>query len=160
MMKNLEKAGETQSDLVENLLLTEIFEISQSLSTNQYFLYHGMKLHVTSEFCTISKPSFHLMKNGIVIELSMILCKKKVSWVKSFEDSARFLYHVILKSAERYNRFDIVTDRYFSETLKEGVRDNKVSNGLIFTFSDSTAFPTNIETDFLTNVTNKTNLNE
>ena len=100
------------------------------------------------------------MKNGIVIELSMILCKKKVSWVKSFEDSGRFLYHVILKSAEPYNRFDIVTDRYFSETLKEGVRDNKVSNGLIFTFSDSTAFPTNIETDFLTNVTNKTNLNE
>ena len=27
-------------------------------------------------------------------------------------------------------------------------------------FYDSTAFPANIETDFLTNVTNKTNLNE
>ena len=150
----------TEKDRVENLLLTEIFEIPQSLSTNQYFLYDGMKLHVTSEFRTISKPSFHLMKNGIVIELSMILCKEKVSSVKSFEDSARFLYHVILKSAEPYNTFDIVTDIYFSETLKEGVRDSKVSKGLIFNFNDFTAFPTNIETDFLTNVTNKTNLNE
>ena len=65
-----------------------------------------------------------------------------------------------MKSAEPYSRFDILTDRYFSESLKEEVRDNRYSNGLIFTFNDSTAFPTNIETDFLTNVTNKTNLNK
>ena len=65
-----------------------------------------------------------------------------------------------MKSAEPYSRFDILTDRYFSESLKEEVRDNRYSNGLIFTLNDSTAFPTNIETDFLTNVTNKTNLNK
>ena len=65
-----------------------------------------------------------------------------------------------MKSAEPYSRFDILTDRYFSESLKEEVRDNRYSNGLIFTFNDSTAFPTNIETYFLTNVTNKTNLNK
>ena len=86
MMENFEKAGETQSELVETLLLPGIFEIPQSLSTNQYFLYHGTKMHVTSQFRTISKPSFHLMKNRIVIELSLILRMKRVSWVKSFED--------------------------------------------------------------------------
>ena len=160
MMENFEKAGETQSELVETLLLPGIFEIPQSLSTNQYSLYHGTKMHVTSQFRTISKPSFHLMKNRIVIELSLILRMKRVSWVKSFEDYARFLYHVVMKSAEPYSRFDILTDRHFSESLKEEVRDNRYSNGLIFTFNDSTAFPTNIETDFLTNVTNKTNLNK
>ena len=90
----------------------------------------------------------------------MLLRKKRVSWMKSFEDYARFLYHVILKSAEPYSRFDIVTDRYFSGSLKEGVRDNRGSEGLIFPFNDSTAFPANFETDVLTNVTNKTNLNE
>ena len=90
----------------------------------------------------------------------MPLRKKRVSWVKYFEDYARFLYHVILKSADPYIRFDIVTDRYFSESLKVGVRHNRGFDGLIFTFNDSTAFPANFETDFLTNVTNKTNLNE
>ena len=110
-MEKLKKAGETRSELIENLLLIEIFEIPQSLSANQYSLYHGTTSHVTRQFCTISKPSFHLTKSGIVIELSMLLRKKRVSWVKSFEDYARFLYHVILKSAESYSRFDIVTDR-------------------------------------------------
>ena len=83
-----------------------------------------------------------------------------MSWVKSFKDYARFLYNVILKSAEPYSRFDIVTDRYFSESLKQGVRNNRGSDGLIFPFNYSTAFPVNFETDFLTNITNKTNLNE
>ena len=53
-----------------------------------------------------------------------------------------------------------VADRYFSESLKEGVQDNRGSDGLIFPFNDSTALPANFETDCLTNVTNKTNLNE
>ena len=53
-----------------------------------------------------------------------------------------------------------VADRYFSESLKEGVQDNRGSDGLIFPFNDSTALPANFETDCLTNVTNKANLNE
>ena len=65
-----------------------------------------------------------------------------------------------MKSAEPYSRFDIVTDRYVSESLKEGVRDNRDSGRLVFLFNDSRPFPENFETDFLTNVTNKTNLNE
>ena len=100
MMGKLNKAGETRSELVENLLLTEIFESPQSLSANQYFLYHGTKSQVTSHFRAISKPSFHGTKSGKVIEISILLRKKKVSSLKSFEDYARFLYHVIVKSAE------------------------------------------------------------
>ena len=160
IMENLEKAGETRSELLENLLCTEIFQIPQSLSANQYSLYHSTKPHVISQFRTISKSSFHLTKSGIVIELSMLLRKKRVSRVKSFEDYARFIYHVILKSAEPYRIFDIVTDRYFSESLKQGFRHNRGSDGLIFPFNYSTPFPANFETDFLTNITNEINLNE
>ena len=125
------------------MLRTEIFEIPQSLSANQYSHYHSTKSHVTSQFYTVSKPSFHLTKSGILIK-----------------DYARFLYHVILKSAGPYSRFDIVTDRYFSESLKEGVQDSRGSAGLIFPFNDSTAFPANFKADFLTNVINKTNLSK
>ena len=51
----------------------------------------------------------------------MLLRKKRVSWVKPLEDYARFLYHVIMKSADPYSRYDIVTYRYPSENLKEGI---------------------------------------
>ena len=78
MMEKLKKAGKTGSELVKNLLCTEIFEIAQSLSGNQYSHYHGTKWHVASQFCTISKPSFHLTKSGIVIKLLMLLRKKSV----------------------------------------------------------------------------------
>ena len=113
IIEKLKKAGEAWSELVENLLRTEIFEICQSLSANQYSLYHGTKSHVTSQFHAICNPSFHVMKSGIVIELSMLLSKKRVSWVKSLKDYARSLYHVIMKSAEPYNRCDNVTDSTF-----------------------------------------------
>ena len=56
MMEKLKKAGEAQTELVENLLRTEIFKICKSLYANQYSLYHGKKSHVTSQFKLISKP--------------------------------------------------------------------------------------------------------
>ena len=42
----------------------------------------------------------------------------------------------------------------------EGVQGNKGSEGLIFPFNDSALFPANFETVILTNITNKTNLND
>ena len=101
------------------------------------------------------------MKNGIAIELSMPLHNKRVSWVKSLEDYVRFLYHVIMKSAELYSICDSdITDRYFSESLKEEVEDKRSFDGFVFPFNDFTLFPANFEIDFLTNVTSKINLNE
>ena len=79
MMEKSKKVGEAQSELVENLLRTKIFEIFQSLFADQYSLYRGTKSHATSRFHAISKPSFHVMKGEIVTELSMILRKKRVS---------------------------------------------------------------------------------
>ena len=58
IIEKLKKAGETRSELVENLLRSEIFEIPQNLSAKQYFLSNGTKLHVTREFRPISKLSF------------------------------------------------------------------------------------------------------
>ena len=86
MMEKLKKAGETRSELVGNLLRPEIFQIPRSLSANQYSLYHGTKSHLTSQFHAVTKRSPHGTKTGIVIELSMLLRKKRVSWVKPFED--------------------------------------------------------------------------
>ena len=80
-----------------------------------------------------------------------------MSSAKSFEDYARFHYLVTMKSTKPYSRFAIVTDRVFSESLKEWVRNSRGSDGLVFPFNDSIPFPANFETDFPTNITNKTN---
>ena len=69
MLEKLKKAGETQNERVENLFCTEIFEICQSMSANQYSLYHSMKSHVRSQFHAIFMPSYHVTKSGIMIEL-------------------------------------------------------------------------------------------
>ena len=60
-----------------------------------------------------------------------------------------------MKSVEPYSRFDAAADKYFSESVKEGVQDNGVSDRLAFLLNDSTPFPWNFKTDFLTNLTNK-----
>ena len=67
MMKKRKKTSEAQRKLVENSLPTEIFEIYQSLSANQYSLYHSTRLHVTSQFHATSKPSFHVKKKKSVL---------------------------------------------------------------------------------------------
>ena len=43
MMEKLKKAGETWSEIIDNLLHTEIFEIPKNLSANKYSLYHDTK---------------------------------------------------------------------------------------------------------------------
>ena len=65
-----------------------------------------------------------------------------------------------MKSAESFHRCDIVTDQYFNRSLKEGVRDSRGSEGIVILFNDQTPLPSKFESNFLTNGTNKTNLNE
>ena len=54
---------------------------------------------------------------------------------------ASFLYDFVMKSVESYNRCDIVTDRYFSESLKEEVPESTGSHALRVLFKDFTSFP-------------------
>ena len=60
-----------------------------------------------------------------------------------------------------FNRCDFITNRYFEGSLKEGTRGGCGSGtGLIVTFDDCSEIPPNFVSKFLSNVTNKTNLNK
>ena len=60
-----------------------------------------------------------------------------------------------------FNRCDVITDRYFEGSLKEGTREDRGSGtGLIATFDDCSKIPPNFISKFLSNITNKTNLNK
>ena len=61
--------------------------------------------------------------------------------------------------AEKYDRCDVVADRYFKDSLKEGTRDKRGNDGSTLNFTGDSLFPSNFK-DFLSNSANKNKLNE
>ena len=60
-----------------------------------------------------------------------------------------------------FNRCDVITEQYFEGSSKEGTREDCGSGtGLIVTFDDCSESPPNLISKFLSNVTNKANLNK
>ena len=91
----------------------------------------------------------------------MLLWKNQPLWVQTFADFSKFHYNEINDISSLFNKCDIITDRYFEGSLKEGTREHRGSEaGLIFTFDDFFEAPPNFISKFLSNVTNKTNLSK
>ena len=60
-----------------------------------------------------------------------------------------------------FERCDVIADRYFEGSLKEGTRSDRGSGkGLVIPFNNDTTIFSNFNANFLTNVTSKTNLNK
>ena len=161
MMAKFVDAAKQRQDKVNEVLNTEIFGIAQSLAKDQFNLYHGTKSCIMSIVDVIDTQPTPTNDSGCVIELSMLLRKKLPTSVQTFADYARFLYDEIMDISHQYQRCDVVSDRYFEGSLKEGTRENRGSGtGLVIPFSDLTRLPSQFQSAFLTNATNKTNLNE
>ena len=146
---------------MEDVLNTVVFGITQSLAKGQFSLEHGTKSSITSLMQTTDAKQILRDASGCVFELSMLLRKKQPSWVQTFADFSMFLYEEIMDIARTFQRCDVISDRYFEGSLKEGIREDRGSGTrLIVTFDDSSKVPSHFVSKFLTNVTNKTNLNE
>ena len=59
-----------------------------------------------------------------------------------------------------FDRCNVIMDRYFEGSLKERTEDRESGTGFIVTFDDYSEIPPNFISKFLSNVTNKTNLNK
>ena len=93
--------------LVEDALKTEVFGTAQSLASDQFSLCHGTKFPITAILIqTTVTRKIQPVASSCVIKLSALLHKKQPSWVKTFGDFSKVLYHKIM---------DI--------KLKEGTRD-------------------------------------
>ena len=147
---------------MEDTLNTEFFGIGQSLASNQFSLYHATKSPIIASLIQTSDTrKIQPDTSGYMIELSMLLRKKQPSWVQTFADFFKFLYNEILDISSLFNRCDVITDRYFEGSLKERTREDRGSGtGLIVTFDNCSEIPPNFISKFLSNVTNKTNLNK
>ena len=162
MMTKFVDAGKSRKCLVEDALNTEVFGIAQSLASDQFSLYHGTKLSIIA--CLIQTTDTRKIQpdaSSCVIELSMLLWKKQISWVQNFPDFSKFLYNEIMDISSFFNICDVITDQYFEGSLTEETRENRGSGtGLIVTFDDCSGIPPNFISKFLSNVTNKRNLNK
>ena len=83
-----------------------------------------------------------------------VVGKKQPWWMQIFADFSKFLYNEIMD-------ISVIMDRYFEGSLKEGTREDcGFGTGLIVTFDDCSHIPPNFISKFLSNVTNKSNLNK
>ena len=147
-----------RNELVQKMFSTEIFGISQTLPKNRLSLYHGTISSIVKQFNTCPKPIIPSTENAIVIELSAMTCMNIPSWVKTFNDYARFIYGEIIVFAEEFQRCDAVADQYFKTSLKEKIR-NVGGTGIIKLFNENTDIPAHFIEGFLMNNHNKRNLN-
>ena len=76
-----------------------------------------------------------------------------------FSDLAIVLYYEIMRLGFHYNRIDIVFDRYFEDSLKEGTRKSRGA-GTILMLDGDIDNPQDMIDNFLRNIQNKNNLSE
>ena len=160
MTVNLRSAYLFRTEQVKELCKHEFFGIAQSISDERHNLYHGTKSEITKRFEGSEKIITNIStKNAIVIELSVIIKAKTKSLCSTFNGFAEEVYASIMFLAKGYERYDVVTDRYFAGCLKEGFREKQGSSGSKLIFNGLTPFPSLFGEDFLNNSENKEALN-
>ena len=123
MISHLQSAYEHRTSLVETLFSNELFGIAQSISQNSLQLYPGTKSGILNRLKTFSAQSTISGKAGIVIELSPIVKSRECVTCTNFHHFASIIYRHIMSLASGYERCDVIADRYFDGSLKEGTRD-------------------------------------
>ena len=96
---------------------------------------------------------------AIIIELSPLEQTHDLANCTTFLDLALGLYSRISKIAAGCNRVDIITDRYFNNSLKEGTRGARGNEGTTFgDTSDHDEIASNFQNDFIRNSFNEDTL--
>ena len=125
------------------------------MSINGHNLYHGKNSNILQRFKPTELPG-NETSSAIVIELSAILrCSFNAIIFNVFVGN---VYAYIIDIATGYDRFDIVCDRYFENSLKSLTRHDRGFGSLI-NFDGNNEFPTDVKDKFTKNPKNKENLN-
>ena len=104
----------------------------------------------------IPEPSISgTSNNAISFGLSAFIRVKVYSNCKNLNEFALLLYQHFSKLSEGYNRYEIISDRYFERILKEGTRKKRGEAGSKLIFNGETMNPKDFSEDFLRNSKNK-----
>ena len=133
VMTKFVDAGKNRRYLVEDLLNKEVFEIT-----------------VISQWLVLSKPWYRIFHNSKFNpnnwrKKSSIRYKWLTLWVLTLANFSKFFYNEIKDISSLFNRFDVITNRYFEGSLKEGTWEVPGSGKkLIIIFSDCSEIPRNL----------------
>ena len=120
MLTKLRSSIDFRSTFSKELFKTELLGVSQSLAKTTIELYYTNKSDVLSVFTTcdmlLTGPSA-----AILIELSPLVQTHDLIHCRT--DLALALYSRISKTAAGCIQVDVITDRYFNNSLKEGTEE-------------------------------------
>lgn len=161
VLNKMKSACEYRPKMALELFEGEIMNIPQSLTPDGISLYHGTKSDISKRFISDDSIQEYDGKSAIVLEMSPIIRAKSCSsGVESFSDFAVIIYNEIVKLSHGHDRTDLVFDRYFPESLKEGTRNERGSGSMFAFEGDDTVIPSNMEQTFMKESNNKNQLNE
>lgn len=155
----MRSAYKFRKDATTELFKNEIFGVAQCISQDSISLYHGVKSDILKRLPTVLKPTSMQCDSSLTIDLSGIINAKANMNFTTFKELADYLYSYILSIRNDSERCDVVCDRYFHDSLKEGVRHDRGS-GTKINFDENSKFPTAFSQDFLKNSENKEKLNK
>ena len=118
-----------------NLFKEVLFQRAHSISEDENTLYHGTKSDILERLNSTEKPNLNPKnRNAINFDLSAIVRSKSKSNCLTFDDFANYIYRIKMLTSKNYERCEIVADRYFEKSLKEGTRNKRRAGGskLIF----------------------------
>ena len=159
MITKLRSAYSYRKSLLIDLFASEIFGVAQSIAEDSRKLYHGTKSDILKRFGISGKSMNDHNESSIIIELSPVIKAKSSSSCTTFNDFAVIIYNHVMYYSSGYKRCDIIADRYFSFSLKDGTRNQRGSVGSTMNFTGDTRFPLNFGNIFLKNSQNKDQLN-
>ena len=103
-------------------------------------------------------------KFAMVVEMSPLIRVKAFAThngsLTNFCEFAVLVYDEVMKYASNYDRIDLVFDRYFEKSVKEGTRSGRGEGSQYLFEGDSTGIPPKIAESFLKNNQSKNKLNE
>ena len=99
----------------------EIFDIAQSISTDNRSLYHGSKSDILKRFEKETQPKIHGNNSTLVVDLSVIVKITGRQTFRTFKEFATNVYKHMSSGVEfTAERINIVADQYFENSLKSG----------------------------------------
>lgn len=98
----------------------------------------------------IPEPSISgTSNNAISFGLSAFIRVKAYSNCKNLNEFVLLLYQHFSELSEGYNRYEIMSDRYFERILKEGTRKKRGEGGSKVIFNGEAVNPKDFSEDFL-----------
>ena len=93
------------------------------------------------------------VKSAIVIEMSPLIWAKAfakhIGSLTNFGEFAVLVYYEVMKHAWNYDRIDLVFDRYFEKSIKEGTRSGRGEGSQHLFEGSSTEIPYKMAESFL-----------